>query len=70
MQITVCMSLRNVEEMRKKLVKVRELVGAKKTCFLLLSLSAEGDVTYFLHEILKIRTNIFNINIFPNSLMK
>lgn len=38
MQITVCMSLRNMEEMRKKLVKVRELVGAK-TCFLLLSLS-------------------------------
>ena len=64
MEISVHVSLRNVEEMRKKQLKVRELVGARKLVFLPLSLSAEHDVTYFLHEILKIRINIFNIKCF------
>ena len=70
MQIIAHLSLRNVEEMRKKQLKVRELVGARKLAFLPLSLSAERDVTYFLHAILKIRINIFNINFFPKSHMK
>ena len=33
MQIAVHVSLRDVEEMRKKQVKVRELVGARKLAF-------------------------------------
>ena len=36
---------------------------------MVLSLSAEGDVTDFLHEIVKIRTSIFNIKFFLNSHM-
>ena len=62
MEISVHVSLlRNVEEMRKKQLKVRELVGARKLAFLPLSLSAECDVMYFLHEILKMRTKSFHI---------
>ena len=56
--------------MRKKQVMGRELVRSRKLAFCFSAFQQKVMLHSFLHEILKIRTSIFNIKIFCNNHMK